>query len=74
METELIVILSDGDTFAPIDGCYVAEVTSKGLDEITSVDGVLRESFLAIPEDAFIREVPISHLWKFGVLPNGAIK
>ena len=58
METELIVILNDGDTFAPIDGCYVAEVTSKGLDEAEG-DGAN-----AIPEDAIIREVPISHLWR----------
>jgi hypothetical protein len=56
MDTELIVILNDGDTFAPIDGCYVAEVTSKGLDE------AFRGGANAIPEDAIIREVSLLQL------------
>ena len=58
METELIVILNDGDTFAPIDGCYVAEVTSKGLDEAEG-DGAN-----AIPEDAIILTASIRRLWR----------
>tara|TARA_Y100000310_G_C20381385_1_gene668286 strand:+ start:577 stop:774 length:198 start_codon:yes stop_codon:yes gene_type:complete len=58
METELIVILNDGDTFAPIEGCYVAEVTSEGIDEACG------SGANAIPEDAIIREVSIRRLWR----------
>jgi len=55
METELIVILNDGDWHSA-EGCYVAEVTSEGIDEACG------SGTNAIPEDAIIREVSIRRL------------
>ena len=57
MENELILILNDGDTFCHIGDCYIAEVTSEGLDKAEG--GGAND----IPEDAIIREVPIERLW-----------